>query len=308
MNSILEQLQENALERTRSLPDADFLLRGLWRVDYRCRPNDRERLMAYGFIIAQTAHQGCCYTEFGMAPIEDVSEPYIGVDARTMPYRNLFQRIAVLDAIYGSLRGPADLSLTVTGTPAEKSVRRATLVVNEVLRELEGIGGRVVANIGVIGNFIYMLRAQGINVKASDFDERLIGKQLNGITIASGTNTLNFVADSDVALVCSETLASETLDEIIKVAADNHTKLVIFAVSGCHFAEEYVRSFGLDVVVSEPQPQYLFQGTSHIRIYRRRPLSCRSSPTKLNILAVVSKQHRRDRDYRRSSVRLAVCL
>lgn len=275
MGSILEQLQEIALERTSSMPDEEFLLRGLWRVDYRCRPNDWERLMAYGFLIAQTAHQGCCYTNFGTAAIGDISESFIGVDARTMAHRNLFQQIAVLDAIYGSLCGPADLSLTVTGTPAEKAIRRAALVITEVLRELEGTGGRLVANIGVIGNFIHMLRAQGINVKASDFDERLIGRRLNGVTIASGTNSLDFVADSDVALVCSETLASETLDEIIKVAADNHTKIVIFAVSGCHFAEEYIRRFGVDVVVGEPQPQYLFQGTSHIGIYRRRPLSRR---------------------------------
>jgi hypothetical protein len=275
MGYILEQLQEIALERTSSMPDEEFLLRGLWRVDYRCRPNDRERLMTYGFLIAQTAHQGCCYTDFGATAIGDISESLIGVDTRTIAHPGLCQRIAVLDAIYGSLCGSADLSLTIKGTPAEKAVRRAALVVSEVLRELEGVGGLLVANIGVIGNFIHMLRAQGIQVKASDFDERLIGTRLNGVTIASGTNSLDFVADSDVALVCSETLASETLDEIIKVAAENHTKIIVFAVSGCHFAEEYVRSFGVDVVVSEPQPQYLFQGTSHIGIYRRRPLSRR---------------------------------
>lgn len=270
MGFILDQLQEMALERTSSMPDEEFLLRGLWRVDYHCRPNDWERLMAYGFLIAQTAYQGCCYTEFGVSAAEDVSESLIGVDARTIAYRSLFQRIAVLDAIYGSLCGPADLSLTFTGTPAEKAAQRAALVVAEVTRELEDSSGHLVANIGVIGNFIHILRAQGINVKASDFDSKLIGRRLGGVTIASGDYSLGFVADSSVALVCSETLASETLDEIIKVAADNNTKIVIFAVSGCYFAEEYVRSFGVDVVVSEPQPQYLFQGTSHIGIYRRR--------------------------------------
>jgi len=270
MGLILDQLQEIALERTSSMPDEQFLLRGLWRVDYRCRPNDWERLMTYGFLIAQTAHQGCCYTDFGTTAIEDIPDSLIGIDARTIACRTLFQRIAVLDAIYGSLHGPANVSLTVTGTPAEKAERRAALVVAEVTRELESISGQLVANIGVIGNFIHALRVREIDVKASDFDKRLIGRRLSGVPIASGDNSLDLVADSDVALVCSETLASETLDEIIKVAADNHTKVVIFAVSGCHFAEEYVRSFGVDVVVSEPQPQYLFQGTSHISIYRRR--------------------------------------
>jgi hypothetical protein len=270
MGFILDQLQEIALERASSMPDEEFLLRGLWRVDYHCRPNEWERLMAYGFLIAQTAHQGCCYTDFGSTAVEDIPESLIGIDARTIPCRSLFQRIAVLDAIYGSLLGPADSSLTVTGTSAEKAERRATLVVAEVIRELECSRGRLVANIGVIGNFVHALRARKIDVKASDFDKRLIGRRLSGVEIASGDNSLDFVADSDVALVCSETLASDTLDKVIKVAADNHTRVVIFAVTGCHFAEEYVRSFGVDVVVSEPQPQYLFQGTSHIGIYRRR--------------------------------------
>ena len=269
MGSILDQLEDMALERASSMSDEEFLLRGLWRVDYRCRPNHWERLMTFGFLVAQTAHQGCCYTEFGTTSVQDIPESFIGVDARTMAHRDLFQQIAVLDAIYGSLCGPADLSLGVTGTPADKAAQRAALVVAEVLRELDGTGGHLVANIGVIGNFIHMLRAHGINVKASDNDEGLIGRRLNGISIESGANSLEFVADSDVALVCGETLASETLDDILKVAKDNHTKVVIFAVSGCHFAEEYVRSFGVDVVVSEPQPQYLFQGTSHIGIYRR---------------------------------------
>jgi hypothetical protein len=270
MGLILDQLQDMALERVSSMPDEEFLLRGLWRVDYRCRPNDWERLMTYGFLIAQTAHQGCCYTDFGATAIGELSESLIGVDARTIVHRSLFQRIALLDAIYGSICGPADASRKVTGTPAEKAEQRAALVVAEVVRELEDTAGRVVANIGVIGNFIYMLRMRGINVKASDFDENLIGRQLSGVTIASGIDSLDFVADSDVALVCSETLASDTLDEIIRVAAENNTRIVIFAVSGCHFAEEYVHSFGVDVVVGEPQPQYLFQGTSHIEIFRRR--------------------------------------
>lgn len=270
MGSILDQLQEVAAERTSRMPDDDFLLRGLWRVDYHCRPNIQERLMTYGFLMAQTVHQGCCYTDFGSIAIDEISGSLIGTDARTIEHQNLFQHISVLDAIYGSLCGRANSSRTFAGTPAEKAACRASIVVGEVLRELESTGGRLVANIGVIGNFIHQLRRNGIEVKASDFETKLIGQTLSGVTIAHGSRSLDFVADSDVALVCGETLASETLEGIIKVAKDNHTKLVIFAVSGCHFSEEYVRSFGVDVVVSEPQPQYLFQGTSHVEIYRRR--------------------------------------
>ncbi len=76
--------------------------------------------MAYGFLIAQTAHQGCCYADFGATAIEEISESLIGLDARNIAYRTLFQRIALLDAIYGSLCGPGSLSLTLPGLPQRR--------------------------------------------------------------------------------------------------------------------------------------------------------------------------------------------
>ncbi|MFD7498957.1 hypothetical protein ACFV8T_42915 [Streptomyces sp. NPDC059832] len=60
-----------------------------------------------------------------------------------------------------------------------------------------------------------------------------------------------------------------TLEELIEAAAEHDTRLVIFAVTGCHFAEEYCRTFGVDTVVAEPQPQYLFQGPSTLEICRK---------------------------------------
>jgi hypothetical protein len=267
--NILHYLSQAALERSRLFPDEEFVLRGLWRMDYLAQPNAEERVMRYSFLMAQTRQQGCCYADFGSVGADAIAGVPLGRDARTIRTGSVAERIAVLDAVYGTLCGRADESHVLAGTPGEKASRRAELVVAEVLRELDRRKSRRVANIGVMGNFIHHLRRHSVHVTASDLDPELVGGYVDGVQVIHGSRSLELVADSDVALVCGETLATETLDDIIKTAHDNDTALVIFAVSGCHFAEEYVRTFGVDVVISEPQPQYLFQGISQIEVYRR---------------------------------------
>jgi hypothetical protein len=267
--NILDYLSQTALERSELFPDEEFMLRGLWRMDYLSQPNAQERIMKYSFLMAQTRHQGCCYADFGSVDADAIAGIPLGRDARSLPTGNVAERIAVLDAVYGTLCGKADEAHVLAGTPGEKASRRAELVTAEVLRELAGRKGRRVANIGVMGNFIHHLRRHSVDVTASDLDPELVGDYVDGVHVIHGSRSLELVAESDVALVCGETLATETLDDIIRTAHDSDTALVIFAVSGCHFAEEYVRTFGVDVVISEPQPQYLFQGISQIEVYRR---------------------------------------
>jgi putative heavy-metal chelation protein len=283
--NVLDFLSQTALERSQKFPDEEFMLRGLWRVDYRSQPNAEERIMKYGFLMAQTTHQGCCYSDFGSVKIDTIAGSLLGHDARTLPASNITERIAVLDAVFGSLCGKSDESRILAGIPSEKASQRAELVTAEVMRELDRCSSRRVANIGVMGNFIHHLRRHAVDVAASDLDLELVGEYIDGVKVVHGSRSLELVADSDVALVCGETLATETLDEIIRTAHANHTVLVIFAVSGCHFAEEYVRTFGVNVVISEPQPQYLFQGVSRIEIYRKAATgiagTSRSAPREL---------------------------
>jgi hypothetical protein len=64
------------------------------------------------------------------------------------------------------------------------------------------------------------------------------------------------------------TLATDSLDLIISEARQAGTKLLIFAETGANFGEEYCRTLGVDTVVSEPFPFYIFQGLSTIEVYR----------------------------------------
>lgn len=267
--NILDFLSQTALERSQMFPDEEFMLRGLWRVDYHSQPNAEERIMKYSFLMAQTTHQGCCYTDFGSVKVDTIAGSLLGHDARTLPTSDITERIALLDAVFGTLCGKSNESRILAGTPGEKASQRAELVTAEVLRELDRYNSRRVANIGVMGNFIHHLRRHTVDLTASDLDLELVGEYIDGVNVVHGSKSLELVADSDVALVCSETLATQTLDDIIRTAHASRTALVIFAVSGCHFAEEYIRTFGVNVVISEPQPQYLFQGISRIEIYRK---------------------------------------
>ncbi|MER7518596.1 Rossmann-like domain-containing protein [Streptomyces sp. NPDC126499] len=269
MEDILETLRGVLAERSRDLPDADFRLRGMWSVDYRAQPTDYERFMVYSFVLAQTVRQGCSYADFGSVPIGEASDGLIGKDARLVRGRSRAEDIAILDAAFGALPRTPTHVVTVDGSPEEKAVARARTVVDETMRLLRLSHGRKVAQIGVMGNLIHHLQREDVDITASDFDPHLIENGVLGVPVVPGDESARLVAESDVALVCGETLASHTLEGLLAAAAEHGTRLVIFAVTGCHFAQEYVTTFGIDTVIAEPQPQYLFQGTSILEIYRK---------------------------------------
>lgn len=271
MDDMLGTLRAVLAERSRDLPDDDFRLRSLWSVDYRSQPTDYERFMVYSFVLAQTVRQGCCYADFGTVRIGEASDGLIGKDARLVRGSTREEDIAILDAAFGALpRTPAEV-LTIDGPPEEKALARARTVVGETMRLLNRSPGRKVAQIGVMGNLIHHLQREDVDLTASDFDPHLIENGILGVPVYSGDESARLVAESDVALVCGETLASHTLEELVETAAEHDTRLVVFAVTGCHFAQEYCGTFGIDTVMAEPQPQYLFQGPRPWRSTGRTP-------------------------------------
>ena len=55
----------------------------------------------------------------------------------------------------------------------------------------------------------------------------------------------------------------------IEAARESDTRLLVFAETGAFFGPEYCRTVGIDTVVSEPFPFYIFQGVSRIEVHRR---------------------------------------
>lgn len=255
-----------AIERSANLSDDNFYLRGLWCLNLLFRPNIQERLFEYNVVIAQTLSQGCCYTE--EKPVLDKS--LIGQDARKISSSYFSIEVAALDAVYSMFPKKPVLSFILDGNSFQKSEKRAKIVVDEVafnLQSKSSLKGKNIVNIGVVGNIVNELKHRGAEVFATDRDPHIIGSSVGGIKVESYEINRDRIKECDLALVTGMALSTGTLDQLINQCQVSGTKLVIFAETGANFAEEYCK-FGVNSVISEPFPFYIFSGVSKIEIYR----------------------------------------
>lgn len=265
---ILNQLRERAEERLNSLSREEAIIRGLFNFDLFFKPTVKERTFSYSVITAECLHQGACYAA------EDVTldRDLMGKDARNVDSEYRCVETAILDALYANFNRQKSYSLYLEGTAKEKARPRAEIVVNEATRFFDNKIGKKALNVGVVGEFIPLLESHGLDVSLTDMDPQLLGHDINGIPVENGElKTLSRVEESDVAIVTGMTISTHTLDDILQIAKKYDTKLVVFAETGAYFGEELCR-MGVDTVVSEPFPFYIFDGTSRIDIYRREDI------------------------------------
>jgi len=268
MQDTFEVLRDRALELTRDWDDDAFLIRGIWKVELAFRPNPAERTFRYTFWLAMTRGQGCCYCTGD----DERGRELVGTDSRELIKEKTCLSIAALDSIYASMGREPAVAHDITGTAVEKTGPRTGIVVEEARRMLAGIEGRrpKVVNVGVVGNVIRDLCEGGCEVLATDMERDMIGSKVHGIEVEDGYRTLDRVRDADLAVVTGMTIATDSLGLIVEAAQEAGTKLLVFAETGANFGEEYCRTVGIDTVVSEVFPFYIFQGTSRIEVYRRQ--------------------------------------
>lgn len=262
-------LRDQALKKTAGFKDEDFIIRGLWKVDLAFRPNVDERTFRYWFLVSQTVGQGSCYCDKELV----VDESLIGRDAREIISEPDCYSISVLDSIYASIPKHPQEVHEIMGNSIVKTIKRNAILLREVERVLEasplaGRQGRVL-NVGVLGNLIKGLADKGYAVMATDLDDEIIGKPIHGVTVEHGSKTFKYIKDVDVAVITGMTLTTHAAGDIVDICRKYGTKIVMFAETGANFGEEYCQTIGLDAVVSEPFPFYIFQGMSTIEIYRR---------------------------------------
>ena len=270
METIYRVLRDQALKKTAGFKDDDFTIRGLWKVDLAFRPNVHERVFRYAFLVSQTVGQGSCYCDRELV----IDDSLIGRDARDVIAEKDCYSISVLDSIYASIPKQPDKVHEIRGNSIEKTVRRNAILLEEVERVLRSMGleagrGRIL-NVGVLGNLIKGLADKGYDLKATDLDEDLIGKPVHGIVVEHGSRTFQHIQSSDVAVITGMTLTTDAVGDILDLCKQRGTKVIMFAETGANFGEEYCQTIGVDVVVSEPFPFYIFQGVSRIEIYRRQ--------------------------------------
>lgn len=266
-DEMMDELYKILTRRSAGRSRDDFRLRGMWRVDYRLRPNEWERDLAFTMIYAQTLWQGCCYVNYQAG---DVDDAHLGQDVREIRTSDVATQIALLDAGYASLPSSPARQYEYGGSAPEKAMERGRIVVGEAVRLMGGtVRGARVVQIGVMGNFVHQLAELGADVVGSDFDPAIVGHAVAGVPVSHGSETLNLIKTADLAIATGMTLSTGTLADIIDTAQQSGTKLVLFAATGSHLGEEYCRTFGVDVVLSEPQPQYMFQGESTILVHSK---------------------------------------
>ncbi len=262
-------LRDRFLGQAATFSDDDFLIRGIWKVELAFRPNPAERRFQYTFWLAMTRGQGCCYCTGDDPRGRDL----VGTDARELIREQTCISIATLDSLYASLPRSPTARHELVGNPVEKTKLRTDIILTEAQRLLEQmeISGRRprVVNVGVVGNVVRSLCEGGCQVFATDLERDMVGSTVHGVKVEDGYRTLDRVQESDLAIVTGMTIATDSLGLIIEAARKSGTKLLIFAETGANFGEEYCRTFGVDTVVAEPFPFYIFQGRSTIEIYRR---------------------------------------
>jgi hypothetical protein len=269
MADTYERLRAEALKKTSDWRDEDFIIRGLWKIDLAFKPNIHERTFKYSFLVSQTIGQGSCYCDKELV----IDESLIGKDARDLIAERDCYSISVLDSIYASIpRHPVAVH-EIRGNSIEKTVKRNEILLAEVGHLLEDVtpkGEKArILNVGVLGNLIKGLTGKGYSVVATDLDEGILGTPVHGVTIEHGSKTYHYLKDVDVAVITGMTLATDAVGDIVDLCKQHDTKVIMFAETGANFGEEYCRTIGIDAVVSEPFPFYIFQGVSTIEIHRR---------------------------------------
>jgi len=265
---IEEELRSIMLDLSKQHGDEEFVIRGLWKTQLFFKPNENERTFEYTYLLVQTVGQGCSYC-CGKTFID---REWIGKDARFLSFDHSCVRIATLDAIFSVFERNPFKTHFIDGSSIVKTNLRTKIVIDEVMTLLEDVSARRtprVVNVGVVGNFIKFLVDRGVEVNATDLDETLIGRSISGVVVEGGDHTLSRVASSDLALVTGMTLTNGTFNQIYEVAKESGTKLVMFNETGANFGEALCK-LGVDCVVSEPFPFYIFQGQSRIDIYRKK--------------------------------------
>ena len=268
---ILDDIRAS-IKNNASLTEDNLIIRGLWSVDCLFKPNVSERTFNYKFLVAQTLGQGCAYSlerEYDVKYLESL----MGKNYLDLHIKDTALEVAILDAIYSTLQSKPDRQVKIEGTSVNKTVDRTNIIVEETLRLVDKNNLKrkrpLIANIGVVGNFIKALLDADVDVIGADFDAGIVGKKLfDKAEIVHGDNTLEVIKISDVALITGMTLTTNTLGEIIDTAKEHNTKLVMFAETGSNLGDFFIKK-GVNCVIGEPFPFYIFQGTSILNIFRK---------------------------------------
>ncbi len=269
-SNVLNDLRQQLALSTSTVGDTEkFALTAISKINTIFRPQHVDSCYADTIIVAQTTGSGCCYC---YSDDPHIPESILGTDARNIDSGNRYIDVAVLDAAFSSLLPAPDLYCRLEGNSSQKAEARSTFILSEIQRMLLDIpdSHRSITMVGAVGNILSKLSKLDVQVFATDLDTSLIGVELGGVLVEDGADkTLQRIEDSNIALITGMTLATNTLDNILQVARQRQTKLIMFAQTGGNFAGAYMK-MGIDCVITEEYPFYMFPGVTILRVFRRK--------------------------------------
>lgn len=266
--NLLAQLRDRLQTKSVNMEKEQFVLTAISKIHAHFRPHPRDLPYSDIIIVAQTSGTGSCYCYH-----EDPEIPLdlLGKDSRDCLTNSNAVNIAILDAAYSRLRPAPKMYYRLEGNSSQKAEARANLVLSEVdkLFHESNLSSLRITMVGAVGSILSKLIKRTQSVFATDLDPTLIGKELGGVVVEDGfSRTLERVSQSNVALVTGMTLETNTLEAILQTAHLHKVKVILFAQTGGNLAGELIE-MGVDSIISEEYPFYMFPGSTIARIYRR---------------------------------------
>ncbi len=247
---------------------------GVWVVTPYFRPTQNERTFSTPFLLINARRQGCAY----LPTSRTIPDPrnILGKSLEALissEGQDTAVRIAALDAAVASARrrvsamqGVECESLRISGSVRHKAEARSTLVARECARLVPP--GSTAGLIGYSGQIEHELSTL-FSIQSFDLDPQIIGYNTpSGFTVRHGDEI--YGCDQLSGLVATAmTLVTETLDQLLDLAAAKGIPLIIYAQTGANLGPLLVTA-GVDTVIAEHIPFYNFEGSSTITVSRRR--------------------------------------
>lgn len=235
---------------------------GLWKIDCKFNPNG-ERCFNYKIIVIKTKYQGAAYYVDNINEFD--SESIVGSKISEIKIEHNGLLLAILDSL--APRRRPDTVINLQGDSISKSVERAEIIARyaEMLIEESNINKKIdFINVGVVTLLMKNLIRKGYIVKGSDFDKSIIDDK----DVFGGEHTLELVKQARVAIVTGMTMTNGTIMDILKVARDSGTKVIMFNETGAGL-NTFLLDLGVDIIISEPFPFYIYDGNTTIEVHIR---------------------------------------
>lgn len=265
MSSFLRGAERELRERTNTLDPACFTIRSVASMVMAFRPTDHDSVFEDEAILLCADHAGFAFRNPEPTAVAGL-DGLVGMDVRYLTDVEPVVRVAALDAGYRAISQP-DETVTITGSPRIKAIQRAAIIRDEVLRLRPAPGRSRVHMVGAVGSIIHELRVAGCEVTASDLDPSVVGSEIAGVVVESSASAEDSLARADVVTITGMTLVNGSYDAVLDSAAT--CKKLVLAQTGSGLGRALIAS-GVDSVLAEPFPAYMFPSPTVIERYRKR--------------------------------------